>query len=150
MQATHRRALTLLLAGVGLAGAAGAPPAVAAISSDAWLADGGVYAGERDQRGYDQPYPRRDSWNSWYGPSRPYRDEKVGNWAVGTFHGRNSGTGNEETITIHPDGTAELRTRDQPPKYGTFAGETLNIETRASRVQPARGGIVIDGSYYQR
>lgn len=126
---------------------AGASPAVAGSSSDAWP---DASAGEREQRGYDQPYPRRDSWNSWYGPSRPYRDEKVGNWAVGTFHGRNSGTGNEETITIRPDGTAELRTRDQPPKYGTFAGETLNIETRASRVQPARDGIVVDGSYYRR
>jgi hypothetical protein len=95
-----------------------------------------------------QRYER--SWNSWYGPSRAYRDEHVGPWAVGTFHGRNGANGNEETVTIRPDGSAEVRTRGEPPRYGTFAGETLTIESRISRVEPARGGIVIDGAYYRR
>jgi hypothetical protein len=90
------------------------------------------------------------SWNSWYGPSRSYRDENVSGWAVGTFHGQNGANGNEETITIRADGSAELRTKGEAPRYGTFAGETLTIESRISRVEPARGGIVIDGAYYRR
>lgn len=53
-------------------------------------------------------------------------------------------------MTIRPDGSAELRTRGQAPTYGTFAGETLTLGSRISKVQPARGGIVIDGAYYRR
>ena len=94
-----------------------------------------------------QRYER--SWNSWYGPSRSHRDENA-HWAVGTFHGQNGANGNEETVTIRPDGSAEVRTRGEAPRYGTFAGETLTIESRISRVEPARGGIVIDGAYYRR
>jgi hypothetical protein len=90
--------------------------------------------------------PRRHS-GSWYGPGQ---DQNVAGWAIGTFRGQNSGNGIEETVTIRADGSAELRTRDQAPKYGTFAGETLTFDTRMSRVQPARGGIVIDGAYYSR
>ncbi len=95
-----------------------------------------------------QRYER--SWNSWYGPSRSYRDENVTQWAVGTFHGQNGANGNEETVTIRPDGSAEVRTRGEAPRYGTFAGETLTIESRISRVEPARGGNDIDGAYYRR
>jgi hypothetical protein len=86
----------------------------------------------------------------WYGPSRPYRDNQRADWAVGTFHGQNGAHGNEETITIRPDGSAEVRTRGEAPKSGTFAGETLTLGSRISKVQPARGGIVIDGAYYRR
>ena len=85
--------------------------------------------------------------NSWYGPSNRYQDENVSNWAIGTFRGQNGANGVDETITIHPDGSAELRARDQTPRYGTFAGETLTFDSRINRVQPARG-IVIDGAYY--
>jgi hypothetical protein len=113
-----------------------------------WSGDGGSWYGDRDQGAYDQP--RRDSGNSWYGPSREYRDENTGRWAVGTYHGQNGANGNEETITIRPDGTAELRTRGEAPQYGTFAGETLTVGSRISKVEPARGGIVIDGAYYRR
>ena len=122
-------------------------PAVAASTHDGWLSAERVFDWDwdRDQRGYDTP--RRQHGNSWYGQGR---DENVAGWAIGTFRGQNSGNGVDETITIRPDGSAELRTRDQPPKYGTFAGETLTFDTRMSRVQPARGGIVIDGSYYNR
>jgi hypothetical protein len=63
---------------------------------------------------------------------------------------QNAANGNEETITIRPDGSAEVRTRGEAPRYGTFAGETLTIESRISRVEPARGGVVIDGAYYRR
>jgi len=100
-----------------------------------------------EQRGYEPP---RGSSNSWYGPSRPGQNDNLGNWAIGTFHGKNGANGVDETITIRPDGSAELRTRDHPPKYGSFAGETLTFDSRVSRVQPARGGIVIDGAYYNR
>ncbi|HEX6794639.1 MAG TPA: hypothetical protein VF304_12380 [Casimicrobiaceae bacterium] len=90
----------------------------------------------------------------WYGPPRDARggdrDRYRGNWAVGTFHGKNGANGNEETITIKRDGTAELRTRGEAPKYGTFEGETLTLGSRISKVEPARGGIVIDGAYYRR
>jgi len=90
----------------------------------------------------------------WYGPPRDSRgsdrDRYRGNWAVGTFRGQNGANGNEETITIRPDGTVELRTRGEAPKYGTFAGETLTVGSRISKVEPARGGIVIDGAYYRR
>ena len=89
-------------------------------------------------------------WNSWYGPSRDYRGERHGDWAVGTFYGRNGANGNEETVTIRPDGSAEVRTRDQAPAYGTFEGQTLTVGPRISKVEPARGGIVIDGAYYRR
>ena len=95
-----------------------------------------------------QRYER--SGNSWYGPSRSYRDEHVAQWAVGTFHGQNGANGSEETVTIRPDGSAEVRARGEAPRYGTFAGETLTIESRVSRVTPTRGGIVIDGAYYRR
>ena len=89
--------------------------------------------------------------NSWYGPSRDdYRDDRRGDWAFGTFRGRNGANGSDETITIRPDGSAEVRTPGEAPKYGTFAGETLTVGSRISKVTPARGGIVIDGAYYRR
>ena len=88
--------------------------------------------------------------NSWYGPSHDYRDERRGDWAFGTFRGRNGANGSEETISIRPDGSAEVRTPGEAPKYGTFAGETLTVGSRISKVQPARGGIVSDGAYYRR
>jgi len=66
------------------------------------------------------------------------------------FTRQNAANGNEETITIRPDGSAEVRTRGEAPRYGTFAGETLTIESRIGRAQPARGGVVIDGAYYRR
>jgi hypothetical protein len=86
----------------------------------------------------------------WYGSSRHYRSDTRGGWATGTFYGRNGANGAEETVIIAPDGTAEVRTRGEAPKHGTFAGETLTIGSRISKVQPARGGIVIDGAYYRR
>jgi hypothetical protein len=87
----------------------------------------------------------------WYGSSRHhYRSDARGGWAVGTFRGQNGANGDEETITIGPDGSAELRARGKPPQYGTFEGETLTIGSRISKVEPARGGIVIDGAYYRR
>jgi hypothetical protein len=87
----------------------------------------------------------------WYGHPRPYRDShRYDAWAIGTFYGQNGANGKEETITIRPDGTAELRTRGKAPTYGTFAGETLTLGSRISKVEPARGGIVIDGAYYRR
>lgn len=85
-----------------------------------------------------------------YGPSRPYRDYNRSDWAVGTFYGQNSGNGKHETITIRRDGSAEVRIRGKEPTYGTFAGETLTLGSRISKVEPARGGIVIDGAYYRR
>jgi hypothetical protein len=134
---------TLLAAGVLLVG-----HAKAAAPGNAWLADRSLWNGDRDRGAYDQP--RTEGRNSWYGPSRGYRGDSGGDWAIGTFRGQNGANGNEETITIRPDGSAELRSRDQPPKYGTFAGETLTFDSRISKVQPARGGIVIDGAYYRR
>jgi hypothetical protein len=86
----------------------------------------------------------------YYGPSRPYHDSNRGDWAVGTFRGQNGANGAEETITIRRDGSAEVRTRGEAPKQGTFAGETLTLGSRISKVQPTRGGIVIDGAYYDR
>ncbi|MGE5170569.1 MAG: hypothetical protein ACM3JC_09375 [Rudaea sp.] len=117
-------------------------------------ADGGVvgyggFVGDREQQRGWQP-PPRDSWNSWYGPSRPYRNEHVGEWAIGTFHGRNGANGQEETITIQPDGNVEVRTPGAAPTYGTFAGTTLTLGTLVRKVEPTRGGLVIDGAYYRR
>jgi hypothetical protein len=96
-----------------------------------------------------QPFNGRLQPTQYSSPARNW-NESVPPWAVGTFRGQNSGNGSEELITIRPDGSAELRSRDRPPVYGTFAGETLTLERRMSRVQPARGGIVIDGAYYSR
>jgi hypothetical protein len=121
---TNVVALALLTAGLLAGTTATAAP------GDTRLADGG-----------------RDSW---YGPSRNDRGRARENWAVGTFHGQNGANGNEETLTIRPDGSVELRTRNEAPKYGTFEGETLTLGSRISKVQPARGGIVIDGAYYRR
>jgi hypothetical protein len=121
---TSTAALTLLAAGLLVTG-----PAISG-SADTRLADGG--------------------WNSWYGPSRDERSGSRGNWAVGTFHGQNGANGNDETLTIRRDGSVELRTRGEAPQYGTFEGETLTLGSRISKVQPARGGIVIDGAYYRR
>jgi hypothetical protein len=99
-----------------------------------------------DGRNFDEP---RGGWNSWYGAPRGYRQDS-GTWAVGTFYGVNGANGQRETVTIRPDGSAELRVPGAPPEYGSFAGETLTIGSRMSKVEPARGGIVIDGSYYRR
>ena len=107
----------------------------------------GRFAGDWEQRGYEPP---RGSWNSWYGPSRPYRDEHVGDWAIGTFHGRNGANGQEETITIQPDGSVEIRSPGEPPRYGKFAGTTITLGTLAHKIEPTRGGVVIDGAYYRR
>jgi hypothetical protein len=94
-----------------------------------------------------RPYDR--GGNSWYGaPRNDYRPE--GTWAVGTFYGENSANGDRETVTIHPDGSVEIRSPRKGPQYGSFAGETLTIGSRISKVVPARGGIVIDGAYYRR
>jgi hypothetical protein len=124
------------------------PSAVASPTHDGWLLAERVFDWDRDQAAYGTP--RRQGGNSWYGPSSPQQDDDVAGWAIGTFRGQNGASGVDETIIIHPDGSAELRTRDQPPRYGTFAGGTLTIDARISRVQPARGGIVIDGAYYNR
>jgi hypothetical protein len=94
--------------------------------------------------GYDDG--RRDSRP---GAPRNYAPQQ-GVWAVGTYYGENSANGTLETITIQPDGTVELRARGKAPEYGTFAGETLTVGSRISKVERARGGIVIDGSYYRR
>lgn len=137
---------TLAAAFAMLAGALLTPAAaVAAPTHDGWMIAERMFDFDRDQAGYDAP--QRNWGNSWYGAGR---DENVAGWAIGTFRGKNSGNGLDETVTIHPDGSAEMRTRDQPPRYGSFAGETLTFGTRISRVQPARGGIVIDGAYYYR
>jgi hypothetical protein len=95
---------------------------------------------------YDDGGP---AWGSWYGEPGGFRRHEA-RWAVGTFYGRNGANGEQETITIRPDGSAEVRTPDKPPAYGTFAGQTLTIGARISKVEPARGGIVIDGAYYRR
>jgi len=112
---------------------------------DGWLLPERIADWANEQPAYGQPPRGQGS----YGSSERYGNES-GGWAIGTFRGRNGATGNEEIVTIRPDGTAELRARDQPPRYGSFAGETLTFDSRMSRVQPARGGIVIDGAYYSR
>jgi hypothetical protein len=94
-----------------------------------------------------RPYDR--GGNTWQGNARNYYPPE-GTWAVGTFYGENSANGDRETVTIRPDGSVEIRSRDKGPQYGSFAGETLTIGSRISKVEPARGGIVIDGSYYRR
>ena len=122
-----------------------APTTRASPTHEGWMAAERLYDWDS---AYEQPaYGQRRHPDSRYGPGQ---DPNVAGWAIGTFRGQNSGNGIEETVTIRSDGSAELRTRDQPPKYGTFAGETLTFDTRMSRVQPTRGGIVIDGSYYYR
>jgi hypothetical protein len=142
----------LLIAGALAAFGASAP--AAADPAHGWITADQVFDWERDQSPYgtsrDQsPYgtSRRDGRG--YGPGAA-RDENVASGAVGTFRGRNGANGVDETIVIRPDGSAEVRSRDQPPRYGTFAGGTLTIESRTSRVEPARGGIVIDGAFYNR
>ena len=130
---------------VALVALCSVPVALATLTHDGFITADRVFDWDRDQPSYGSPRPNYG--NSWYGPGR---DENVAGWAIGTFRGQNSGNGAEETITIRPDGSAELRTRDNAPRYGTFAGETLTVGSRLSRVQPARGGIVVDGAYYYR
>lgn len=138
----HATAIAVLVA---LPLAIGNAVALATGTHEGFMTADRVFDWDRDQPSYGS---QRPNWgNSWYGPGR---DDNVAGWAVGTFRGQNSGNGTEETITIRPDGSAELHTRDNAPKYGTFAGETLTIGRRMSRVQPARGGIVVDGAYYYR
>jgi hypothetical protein len=139
----HKTAIAALLA-LALP-LASVPAAQATETHEGFMTADRVFDWDRDQPSYGSQRPNRG--NSWYGPGR---DENVAGWAIGTFRGQNSGNGVEETITIRPDGSAELRTRDSAPKYGTFAGETLTIGNRMSRVQPTRGGIQVDGAYYYR
>jgi hypothetical protein len=94
-----------------------------------------------------RPYDR--GRNTWDG--NPRNDSQPrGTWAVGTFYGENSANGDKETVTIHPDGSVVIRSPNKGPQYGSFAGETLTVGSQISKVEPARGGIVIDGSYYRR
>ena len=130
-------ALALLLVSV--------PVAKATDTHEGFVTADRVFDWDRDQPPSASEEPNRG--NSWHGQGR---DESVAGWAIGTFRSQNGGNGGEETITIRPDGSAELRTRDNAPRYGTFAGETLTIGNRMSRVQPARGGIVVGGVYYDR
>jgi hypothetical protein len=101
------------------------------------------------QRPGDAGGPHDRGWNTWYGNPRAYYPPQ-GNWAVGTFYGENSANGEKETVTIHPDGSVVIHSPDKGPRYGSFAGETLTVGSQISKVEPARGGIVIDGSYYRR
>jgi hypothetical protein len=128
----------------GIAGAllATAPTATGASPHEGWLLPERVY-GWDEQRSYNAT--RRQSWYTG-------REEaaNVAGWAIGTFRGQNGANDADETVTIYPDGSAELRVRGEAPRYGSFAGETLTFDRRVNRVQPARGGIVIDGAYYGR
>ena len=140
LYATARAALAALALAIG-----NVPVALATSTHEGFMTAERVFDWDRDQPSYES---QRPSWdNSWYGPGH---NEEVGGWAIGTFRGQNGGNGIDETITIRPDGSVELRTRDNAPRYGTFAGETLTIDSRISRVQPTRGGIVVDGAYYYR
>ena len=100
------------------------------------------------QGGWDRGRAYDRGSNGWYGNPRSYAPE--GAWAVGTFYGENSANGDKETVTIRLDGSVEIRSPQKGPQYGSFAGETLTVGSRISKVEPARGGIVIDGSYYRR
>ena len=147
MDASHVMSNAILAAGVSVAASLMAlPSAVASPTHDGWMLAERMFDWDRDQPVYGTP--RRPGSNSWYGDRT--QDDNVAPWAIGTFRGQNGANGYDETITIHPDGSAELRVRGQPPRHGSFAGETLTFDTRINRVQPAGGGIVIDGAYYNR
>ena len=145
MHSSHVMRKVLLAAGVSVAALLVAPPAaVASPTHDGWMLAERMFDWDRDQPAYGT----RPGGNSWYGGR--HQDDNVAQWAIGTFRGQNGANGYDEIITIHPDGSAELRVRGQPPRHGSFAGETLTFDTRINRVQPAGGGIVIDGAYYNR
>ena len=137
LYAMARAALAALALAIG-----NVPVALATSTHEGFMTAERVFDWDRDQSSYES-----QRGDSWYGQGS---GEDVGGWAIGTFRGQNGGNGIEETITIRPDGGVELRTQDHAPRYGTFAGETLTIGSRMSRVQPTRGGIVVDGAYYYR
>ena len=140
----HASAMAALMA-LALMTLGSIPVAQATGTHEGFVTVDRVFDWDRDQPSYGLQQPNRG--NSGYGSGH---DEDVAGWAVGTFRGQNSGNGVEETIVIRPDGSAELRTRDHEPRYGTFAGETLTFGNRISRVRPAAAGVQVDGTYYDR
>jgi hypothetical protein len=90
---------------------------------------------------YPQPYPQPPSYS--YGSSVP-------GWAVGTFHGTNA-AGQQQTITINPDGGVTLRNRSGGVERGYYSGEMANLPSGPLGINPAGGsGILVNGMYFAR
>jgi len=86
-------------------------------------------------------YDNRDQWAN--GPNVP-------GWMIGRFSGRNSGNGSPETISIDPHGNAWLQWPGGQRVNGMAGGNSLSFPDGARSVQPARGGILVDGAFYSR
>jgi Protein of unknown function (DUF3011) len=89
---------------------------------------------------YPQPYPQPPSYS--YGSSVP-------GWAIGTFRGTNA-QGQQQTITINPDGGVTLRYRNGAVERGYFNGGVANLPSGAVGIDPSGSGILVNGIYFSR
>jgi hypothetical protein len=101
--------------------------------------------GDRDDDGYG-PYSPPNS--PPYPPPYAGGGGPVPAWAIGTFNGNL--WGQSQTLQINPDGGVNVWYRSGGSARGWFSGNTLTIGNNAMGVQPAGGGILVNGTYFGR
>ena len=81
-------------------------------------------------------------------PPYPVGGGPAPGWAIGTFNGVL--WGQPQTLQINPDGGVNVWYRNGGSARGWFTGNTITIGNSAMSVQPAGGGIVVNGAYFGR
>lgn len=124
----------------------------AAVAAGVGLAILGAIIANQDQDndgGYippPQPYPQ--PYPAPYPPPYPY-ESAVPAWAIGTFRGTNA-AGQRQTVQINPDGAVTIRNRNGGVERGYYSGEMANLPSGPVGINPAGGGILVNGMYFAR
>jgi Protein of unknown function (DUF3011) len=124
---------------VGGTSGGGGSNAGAAVAAVAGLAILGAIIANHD---------RDDDNNGYIPPPYPGGGSPVPGWAIGTFNG--ALWGQRQTIQIGPDGGVNVWYRNGGSAAGWFSGNTLTVGNNAMNVQPAGGGILVNGAYFGR
>jgi hypothetical protein len=122
-------------------GDSGGGNAGAAVAAGIGLAILGAIAANQDNDNNDYD-------NGYVPPPYPVGGGPAPGWAIGTFNG--TLWGQPQTIQINPDGGVNVWYRNGGSARGWFSGNTLTIGGNAMGVQPAGGGIVVNGAYFGR
>ena len=93
-------------------------------------------------------HERDDDNGGYIPPPYPGGSGPVPGWAIGTFNG--TLWGRSQTIQIGPDGGVNVWYRSGGGAAGWFSGNTLTVGNNAMNVQPAGGGILVNGAYFGR
>jgi hypothetical protein len=124
----------------------------AAVAAGVGLAILGAIIANQDQDndgGYippPQPYPQ--PYPAPYPPPYSY-ESAVPAWAIGTFRGTNA-AGQQQTVQINPDGAVTIRNRSGSVERGYYSGEMANLPSGPVGINPAGGGILVNGMYFAR